>query len=171
LKPLILTLIVAFSLSLAAHAQTPVASLPPAHLEPIEFAPGSSIMGSVFFYKGRKLHAPFSVEVPIQELNDPVANLYFRRFRTWTTVGRLTGLASVAYVLLNRTPDRQTSRAVYIGSVVASVGFSMISNYQVNKAVQRYNAVVGAPQVGVSVVPTVGNRLVAGVGVVLPLLR
>lgn len=161
-----MSLIAALGLSLAARAQTPLTL--PAHLERIERAPGSSVFGTVFLYKGRKLNSPFSVEIPLQELNDPVANGHFRRFRTWTMVGRLTGLASVAYVLLNRTPDRQTSRAVYIGSLVASVGFSVLSNHQVNTAVQRYNAVVSAPRVGLSLNPTVGNNMVAGIGLSFP---
>lgn len=164
MNPFILSLIAAIVVSLATRAQTPVGPLPSTHLEPIEFAPGSSVLGSVFFYKGRKLNSPFSVEIPIQELNDPVANQHFRRFRTWTMVGRLTGLASVAYVLLNRTPDRQTSRAVYVGSLVASLGFSVLSNHQINTAVRRYNTVVSAPRVGLSLIPTAQNRLAAGVG-------
>lgn len=143
----------------------PVTQPVPAHLEIIERAPGSSILGSIFLYKGRKLNAPFSVEIPIQELNDPVANAYFRRFKTWTTMGRFTGLASVAYVLLNRTPNRQTSRAVFIGSLAASVGFSLLSNHQVNAAVRRYNIVVGAPKIGVSMVPTIGRGLASGLGI------
>lgn len=170
MKAILLTALLVITI-LTVRAQTPVLQPVPAHLEPIERAPGSSILGSIFLYKGRKLNAPFSVEIPIQELNDPVATAHFRRFKTWTTVGRLTGLASVAYVLLNRTPNRQTSRAVFIGSLAASVGFSLLSNHEVNAAVRRYNVVVGAPKIGVSLIPGVGMGLASGVGiaVILPI--
>ena len=168
LKSVIFSLIAAIIVSLSVRAQTPIISVVPAPLERIEMAPGSSILGSVFLYKGRKLNSPFSVEIPIQELNDPVANQHFRRFRIWTTVGRLTGLASVGYVLLNRTPNRQTSRAVYIGSLVASLGFSLLSNHQVNSAVRRYNTVLRKPQIGFMVLPTGGNGFVPGIGLTVP---
>lgn len=145
-----------------SYAQTSGSN--PAHLAPIERAPGSSILGSIYYYKGRRLNSPFSIEIPIQELNDPVANRHFRRFKTWTTVGRLTGLASVAYVLFNRTSDPQTRRTVYVGSLIASVGFTFLSNAQVNKAVRQYNSVLAAPRVGFSLTTTLYGTTVAGVG-------
>lgn len=150
------------------YAQTPTFQPVPAHLERMEQAPGSTILGTAFFYKGRRLNSPFSVEIPMLELNDPIANRHFKQFRTWTTVGRLTGLASVAYVLFNRTPNRQISRAIYFGSLAASVGFTMLSNYQVNKAVRRYNVVLGTPKVGFIMVPTEYTNAIVGVGMVVP---
>ncbi len=168
MRYLVISILLLFYPFTRVYAQTPVPQSVPAHLEPIERAPGSSILGAVFLYKGRRLNSPFSIEVPIQELNDPVANQHFRRFRTWTTVGRLTGLASIAYVLLNRTPDRQTSRTIYIGSLVASVGFSLLSNHQINSAVRRYNAVVGSPRLGFSQIPTFDKKLISGVSLTIP---
>ncbi|TAE31625.1 MAG: hypothetical protein EAZ91_07250 [Cytophagales bacterium] len=156
-----------FAIRVNAQSFAPVP--PPAHLAPILHAPGSTILGPSYYYKGRRLSAPFSVEVPILELNDPVATMHFKRFRTWTNVGRLTGLASVAYVLFNRTPDPQTRRVVYIGSLIASVGFSLVSNSQVNKAVRRYNAVVDAPKIGVTLLNIPGYGQIPGVGVIVPI--
>lgn len=149
------------------HAQSPAVA--PPHLALIERAPGSSILGGLYYYKGRRLNSPFSLEVPIHELNDPVANRHFRHFRTWTTVGRLTGLASVAYVLFNRTPDQRTRRAVYIGSLVASVGFTLVSNHQIQRAVGRYNQMVGSPRIGFDVSQLEIGAVATGVWVQFPL--
>jgi len=164
-----LLILLIFSAVGVGYAQTPTFQSALAHLERIEQAPGSTILGTAFFYKGRRLNSPFSVEIPILELNDPLANRHFKQFRAWTTVGRLTGLASVAYVLFNRTPDQQTRRVIYFGSLIASVGFTMLSNHQVNKAVKRYNALVSAPRVGLMVIPREGNDTIVGVGMVVSL--
>lgn len=168
MRNLLVAVLIVISTIHVTCAQTPPYQSVPAHLELIERAPGSTILGTGFFYKGRRLNSPFSVEIPILELNDPIANRHFRRFRTWTTVGRLTGLASVAYVLFNRTPDPQTRRAVYFGSLLASVGFTLVSNHQVNKAVRRYNAVVGKPRVGLIMIPTEYTNPILGIGMVVP---
>lgn len=154
----------------AVRAQGAGTPLPSVGLRPIERAPGSTILGSTYVYKGRKLGSPFSVEIPIYELNDAVAIRHFRRFRTWTTVGRLTGLASVAYVLFNRTPDRQTSRTIYVGSLVASIGFSLISNHQVDSAVRRYNTVLRDGRIGLSAQPTPLGGAAVGLGLTVPLV-
>ncbi len=164
---LLLILLIVSTISVG-YAQSPTFQPVPAHLERIEQAPGSTILGTAFFYKERRLNSPFSVEIPLLELNDPIANRHFKRFRTWTTVGRLMGLASVAYVLFNRTPDQQTRRTIYFGSLVASVGFTMLSNHQVNTAVRHYNAVVGMPRVGLIMMPTEYNNAIMGVGMVVP---
>lgn len=168
MRNLLLSVLIIIGTTQFTCAQTPTFQSIPPHLERIEQAPGSTILGTAFYYKGRRLNSPFSVEVPMLELNDPIANRHFKRFRTWTTVGRLTGLASVAYVLFNRTPNRQTSRTVYFGSLVASVGFTMLSNHQVNTAVRRYNAVVGAPRVGFVLVPKEYNTTIMGIGMAVP---
>lgn len=165
-RMLLMLSIIAF-FPLFADAQ-PLSFTPP-HLALIERAPGSSILGGLYYYKGQRLNSPFSLEVPIHELNDPVASRHFRRFRTWTTVGRLTGLASVAYVLFNRTPDQRTRRAVYVGSLVASVGFTLVSNRQIQRAVGRYNQVVGSPRIGFGVSQLEIGGLATGVLVQFPL--
>lgn len=125
----------------------------PAHLLPIERGYGSSSLGSVYFYGGKKLSSPYSLEVPFYELNDPTVNHHFGVFRTMTTLGRLTGLIPLAYVLLQKNRNNATYWTVFGGSVAASLTFSIIGNSQVNKAVSRYNQMLRQPRVGMSVAP------------------
>ncbi|ARK13483.2 hypothetical protein [Fibrivirga algicola] len=148
------------------YRQTPV----PAHLRPIERAVGSSALGSVYFYGGRKLNSPFSLEVPFIELNDPQVNQHFRSFRTWTTISRLTGLASLAYFVTTGSTSRSGQYwTVYGGSVVLALGTVIIANAQVNKAVGRYNTMLrqvpsGVLRVGAAYTPTPLGTSVVGVG-------
>ena len=125
----------------------------PAHLMPIERAAGSSSLGGVYFYGGKKLSSPYSLEVPFYELNDPTVNHHFQTFRTMTTLGRVVGLAPLAYILLRKSRNSGTYWTVLGASAAASLTFSIIGNRQVNKAVSRYNQMLRQPRVGMSVAP------------------
>lgn len=138
----------------------------PAHLMPIERGYGSSSLGSVYFYGGKKLSSPYSLEVPFYELNDPTVSHHFRTFRTMTTLSRLTGLVPLAYVLLQKNRNNGTYWTVFGGSVVASLTFNVIGNSQVNKAVTRYNQMLRQPRVGMSVAPVpLTGQAAVGAGV------
>ncbi len=138
----------------------------PAHLQPIERAYGSSSLGSVYFYGGKKLSSPYSLEVPFYELADPTVNHHFKTFRTMTTLSRLAGLAPLVYILL---PGNQNNRGAYWtvfgSSIVASLTLNIIGNSQVNKAVGRYNQMLRQPRVGLLVVPVpLTGQVVVGAG-------
>jgi hypothetical protein len=153
------------------YRQAPV----PAHLRPVERAVGSSALGSVYYYGGRKLNSPYSLEVPFIELNDPQVNQHFRSFRTWTTISRLTGLISLAYFI---TQTRSSSYSpgqywtVYGGSIALGFGTIIIANTQVNKAVARYNTMLrqvptGYIRMGAAYTPTPFGTPVVGVALVI----
>ncbi|MEZ0540954.1 hypothetical protein [Fibrella arboris] len=149
------------------YRQIPV----PSHLRPIERAIGSSALGSVYFYGGKKLNSPFSLEVPFIELNDPQVNQHFRSFRTWTTISRLTGVASLAYFITTGTSSNRNGQywTVYGGSVALAFGTIIIANTQVSKAVARYNTMLrqvptGFIRVGAVYTPTPMGTSVVGVG-------
>jgi len=161
-------------LSLSAHAQRrsddtshyrtePV----PAHLLPIERAYGSSSLGSVYFYGGKKLSSPYSLEIPFYELNDPDVSHHFQAFRTLTTLSRLTALVPLAYILLqNNRTNSGTYWTIYGGSIAASLTLSIIGNSQVSKAVKRYNEMLRQPRIGMSVAPIpLTGQVAMGAGV------
>lgn len=168
-----LLLVISLCASFLAHAQRQRADTGyyrtapiPAHLMPIERAAGSSSLGSVYFYGGKKLSSPFSLEVPFYELADPTVNHHFQTFRTMTTLGRVVGLAPLVYILVRKNRNSDTYWTVLGGSVVASLTFSIIGNGQVNKAVSRYNQMLRQPRVGMSVMPVpLTGQAAVGAGV------
>ncbi|GAB4030844.1 hypothetical protein [Spirosoma gilvum] len=125
----------------------------PAHLLPIERAYGSSSLGSVYFYGGKKLSSPYSLEIPFYELNDPEVSHRFQAFRTLTTLGRLTALVPLAYIILSSNKSNGTYWTVYGGSIAATLTFTIIGNGQINKAVTRYNTLLRQPRIGMSLAP------------------
>lgn len=125
----------------------------PAHLLPIERAYGSSSLGSVYFYGGKKLSSPYSLEIPFYELSDPSVSHSFQTFRTLTTVSRLTALAPLAYIVFTSSRSSGTYWTITGGSIAVSLTLSIIGNAQVNKAVTRYNQLLRQPRVGMSVAP------------------
>lgn len=147
----------------------------PSHLRPIERALGSSSLGSVYYYGGKKLTGPYSLEVPFFELNDPIVNRHYRNFRTWTTVSRLTALVPVIYFLA-RTRNAGFNSGeywtIYGSSAVVAIGTVIVANTQVNKSVARYNSLLrqtyrpGSIQVGAAFTPLPTGLPAVGVGVV-----
>lgn len=141
----------------------------PAHLQPIERAAGSSALGSVYYYGGKRLSSPNSLEIPFYELSHPAVTRHYRNYRLATTVSRLTAIAPFIYFLTQRSGVRFNSReywTIYIGSVAASLGVSIYGNSQVNKAVKQYNSVLREARLGVSVQSLPSNATpVMGVGV------
>ncbi|OIN57955.1 hypothetical protein [Arsenicibacter rosenii] len=141
----------------------------PVHLQPIERAAGSSAFGSVYYYGGKRLSSPNSLEIPFYELSHPTVNRHYRNFRLATTVSRVIAIAPFLYFLTQRSGVRFNSReywTIYIGSVAASLGVSIYGNSQVNKAVKQYNTVLREARVGVSLQQLPGtSQPVMGVGI------
>jgi hypothetical protein len=139
----------------------------PDHLRPIERGYGSSAFGSVYYYGGKRLSSPYSLEIPFYEVNDPIVTHHFKSFRTLTSVSRLTSLATLVYIIF----DRQRGGVywtVYGGSIVASVALALVANGHVNKAVVRYNELLRQPRVGLSVAPVpLTGQAAIGAGVSL----
>lgn len=125
----------------------------PQHLMPIERGYGSSSLGSVYFYGGKKLSSPYSLEVPFYELDDPTVNHHFQTYRTLTTLGRLTALVPLAYILLEPHTRTGTYWTVYGGSIAATLTLTIVGNGHVNKAVARYNQLLLQPRVGLFLAP------------------
>lgn len=139
----------------------------PAHLMPVERAYGSSSLGSVYFYGGKKLSSPYSLEVPFYELADPTVTHHFQTFRTMTTLGRFIGLAPLVYILVRKNRNSGTYWTVLGGSAAATLTFSIIGNGHVNKAVTRYNQLLRQPRIGLSLAPVpLTGQVAAGAGVV-----
>lgn len=139
----------------------------PAHLLPIERAFGSSSLGGVYFYGGKKLSSPYSLEIPFFELDDPEVSHHFQVFRTLTRVGQLTALFPLVYILFqNNRQSVGTYWTVVGGTAATSLTLTIIGNSHVNKAVTRYNEMLRQPRVGVSATPVpLTGQAALGVGV------
>ncbi|WP_128545831.1 hypothetical protein [Larkinella soli] len=135
----------------------------PAHLKPIE-----RTIGPVYYYGGKRLRSPYSLEIPFNELDDPEVNRKFRAYRTLVTAGQLVTLVPLAYILTRPKGGYVRPRgywAVYVGSIVATLGFTIIGNTKVRQAVTRYNKVLADARFGFSVEPLPGSGHAAlGVG-------
>ncbi len=132
----------------------------PVHLKPIERGPGSlGILGGTYYYGGKRLRIPGSLEIPFSELNDPTVLRHFGQYRLFSGLGRAASLVPLIY-LLSQTQNRgrfssDSYWAVYFGSVAASLTLVLVGNGQFNKAVTTYNRrLAGVPSVGLSATPT-----------------
>ncbi|GAB3319563.1 hypothetical protein GCM10027299_12170 [Larkinella ripae] len=130
----------------------------PAHLKPIERAYGA------YFYGGKRLRSPNSLEIPFHELNDGLVNRHFRIFRTLSTVGQVVAVVPLIYVL-TRSRNTYTRSGeywtVYFGSIGVTLGLSLIGNTQVRKAVTQYNRTLATARFGFSAQPLPGTTRTA----------
>ncbi len=130
----------------------------PAHLKPIERSYGS------YFYGGKRLRSPNSLEIPFNELNDPIVNRHFRTYRTFVLAGQVVALVPLVYVLTRNRGTYTRSGdygAVYFGSIGATLGLSIIGNSQARKAVTQYNRALAAARFGFSAQPLPGTTQTA----------
>ncbi|WP_421826290.1 hypothetical protein [Larkinella sp.] len=130
----------------------------PAHLKPIERSYGS------YFYGGKRLRSPNSLEIPFNELNDPIVNRHFRTYRTFVLAGQVVALVPLVYVLTRNKGTYTRSGdywAVYFGSIGATLGLSIIGNSQARKAVTQYNRALAAARFGFSAQPLPGTTQTA----------
>ncbi|MGA0559587.1 hypothetical protein ACO2Q8_23205 [Larkinella sp. VNQ87] len=130
----------------------------PAHLKPIERSYGA------YFYGGKRLRSPTSLEIPFNELNEPTVNRHFRRFRTLNTIGQAVAVVPLIYVLAQ--PRNQAARSgeywtVYFGSIGVTLGLTLIGNGQVRKAVTQYNRTLALTRLGFSAQPLPGTTQTA----------
>ena len=169
-------LILFLSLLQLAYAQRPADSTfyptrpttVPAHLKLIERR-----TGPIYYYGDQRLRSPTSLEIPFYELNNPTVNHYYRSFRTWNTVGQLAAVVPLAYWLFN-FGSRSTNayKALYFGSIAATVGATIVGNTRVRQAVTHYNEAVLQARFGLSAQPVPGTgRPAVGLGLVLKPVR
>lgn len=130
----------------------------PAYLKPIERSYGA------YFYGGKRLRSPHSMEIPFSELNNPLVNRHFRTFRILTTVGQAVAVVPLIYVLTRpRTTSTRSGEywTVYFGSIGVTLGLSLIGNTQVRKAVTEYNRALANARFGFSAQPLPGTTQTA----------
>ncbi|GAB3918708.1 hypothetical protein [Larkinella terrae] len=130
----------------------------PAHLKPIERSFGS------YYYGGKRLRSPNSLEIPFNELNDPIVNRHFRTYRTFVVIGQVVAAVPLIYVLTrNRGTYTRSGEywTVYFGSIGATLGLSLIGNSKVRKAVTEYNRSLANARFGFSIQPLPGTTQTA----------
>lgn len=107
------------------------------------------------------------MEIPFNELNDPIVNRHFRNYRTLATIGQVVAVVPLVYVLANKSTTTRNGDywAVYFGSIGVTLGMTLIGNTQVRKAVTQYNRALANARFGFSVQPLPGTTQTAfGVG-------
>lgn len=120
----------------------------------------------MYFYGGKRLSSPYSLEIPFYEINDPTISHRFQAFRTLTTLSRLTALVPLAYILFTKNQSSGTYWTLYGSTIATSLTLSIIGNSQVNKAVMRYNELLRQPRVGLSIAPvSVTGQVAVGAGI------
>ena len=133
-----------------------------AYLQPIEMA---SAIGP-YFYDGKRLRTPFSLQVPFIQLNDPAVNKQFEAYRISNTVAQVVSFVPLFFVL-SGTRNSQISRSQYFTVLLASVGVTLgagiFGQIKIRKAVMGYNAALAKSRLSLSVqgvqlanVPAVG---------------
>ncbi|RRB01067.1 hypothetical protein [Larkinella rosea] len=130
----------------------------PAYLKPIERSYGA------YYYGGKRLRSSNSLEIPFNELNDPIVNRHFRTYRTFVVIGQVAAAIPLVYVLTRNRGTYTRSGdywAVYFGSIGVSLGLNIIGGSKVRKAVTEYNRALANARFGFSAQPLPGTTKTA----------
>jgi hypothetical protein len=107
------------------------------HLKPI-YKNGWS-----YFYDTKKVHSAYSLEIPLQSIEDELVTKHFQKFKT---MQRLRGLAYLPlFIWFFSTYNNGTYYIgnefyyFYLGGIGLDIGLSIASHGQMRKAIDLYN--------------------------------
>lgn len=117
------------------------------YLKPLQKVNGT------YYYGERRLSGFNSLEVPFFELNDPIVNYHFKRYKIFNGVGQAISFIPTIYILstLNKARTRQSGyySGTYLGmlgvSLVGSITCNIIGKAHIKRAAIRYNQALGQP--------------------------
>ena len=101
--------------------------------------------GFRYFYDTKRVNTAYSLQIPLEGINNKEVDHYFRGFKTFQT---LRGLAYVpAVVFLFTTPngstqDAQTFLYLTLGGIAGDLAFNIISQNKMGKAIDIYNIAI-----------------------------
>lgn len=106
--------------------------------------------GWKYFYGDKKVHNVYTLQIPLQELNNKEINERFRKFKTYRVLGALCYVPSLVFLFTNNhlnsghygyrgQNDAANYALLVVGGVVGNVAFNALGHRQMDKAIDIYN--------------------------------
>ena len=98
--------------------------------------------GGRYFYDTKKVHNAYSLEIPLQEINNPEVNRYFKSFKTFQKLRGLSYIPVLAFLLtgnLSSQNDFELYTYLLLGGLAGDMTFNLISRGRMSKAIDIYN--------------------------------
>jgi hypothetical protein len=110
--------------------------------------------GTRYYYDGKKLHNGYSIQVPLEMLNDEAINRSFKKYQNMRRIGRYSYFVPLVYLVaisyppansggstINQT-QANTGSALLWGAFFSNMGCNYFSNSYLRSGVDRYNQLV-----------------------------
>ena len=98
--------------------------------------------GWKYFYGTKKVNSAYSLQIPLEGINNKEVDRYFQRFKTFQTLRGLAYLPSVVYLFTNLNGSQQSGETftyLFFAGIGGDLVFNIISQNRMGKAIDVYN--------------------------------
>lgn len=103
------------------------------------------IQGWKYYYDFKRVNSPFSLEIPLEAIEDDEINNRIRKFKNLQSVRGLGYLGSLVYLASTNANTRSTANTflgIFAAGIVLDLSFNLLSHRQMKRAVDKYNLAI-----------------------------
>lgn len=125
--------------------------------------------GWKYFYGTKKVNNAFSLQIPLEGINHPEVNRYFKNFKALQKLRGFAYIPSLVYLLSLHNPTQQEAKTfvyLFYGGMAVDLTCQIISQNQIGKAIDIYNiSITQSSSLGLQVEKMNGNQTLISFGV------
>ena len=125
--------------------------------------------GWKYFYGTKKVNNAFSLQIPLEGINHPEVNRYFKNFKVMQNLRALAYIPSFIFLftMSNGTQqDAVTFSYLFLGGVAVDITGNIISQNQIGKAIDIYNiSITQSSSIGLQIEKIKSNQTLISFGV------
>ena len=94
------------------------------------------------FYDTKKVNSAYSLQIPLEAINDRAVNRYFTNFKTFQNLRGLAYIPSLVFLFTNSGSSQQdadTFLYLVLAGLAGDITFNILSQNQMRKAIDIYN--------------------------------
>ena len=125
--------------------------------------------GWKYFYGTKRVNNAFSLQIPLEGINHPEVNRYFKNFKTLQKVRGLVYIPALVFLLTLNNPtqqDAETFLYLFYGGIAVDLTCNIISQNQIGKAIDIYNiSITQSSSLGLQLEKMKDNQTLISLGV------
>lgn len=127
-----------------------------------------SIFNTKYFYKDQIFESPYGLQIPLMQVNDVKIASDYNKFKKSAKAAKIVSLISTGISLYGLINSDKKPNDIYWSalstSAAVSVFFNIRSTVFLNKAINRYNEKIAAPEIGFQYDNTQFGNDILGIG-------
>lgn len=98
--------------------------------------------GQKYFYGTKKVNSAYSLQIPLEGIDNPEVNRYYNSFKTLQSLRGYAYLPSIIFLVAgNNGSQNEADTFLYLllGGVVGDITLNLLSHHKMGKAIDIYN--------------------------------